>query len=233
MSDVADEGGGGLTRAAAGRAPRFTLLGVGAMNSPRFAPAGLLVEHGTARVVIDGGPGAEPPGDLDAWLVTDAKAELIGRLRQMARARGLEPEVRAYAGAGIAIEPHPVVHTTHPTYGYLITSGSTRVVWAPEFLDFPSWAADADLLFAEAAGWDRPIRFARGAGGHAPTLEVARQAVAHRVRRVVYAHIGRPTIAAIDQGRSPPFGEFGTDGAVYTLDDVAAGPCRTSPGRPA
>ena len=40
---------------------RFTLLGVGAMNSPRYAPAGLLVEQSQVRVAIDGGPGAERP----------------------------------------------------------------------------------------------------------------------------------------------------------------------------
>ena len=40
---------------------RFTLLGVGAMNSPRYAPAGLLVEQGRVRVVIDGGPGRTRP----------------------------------------------------------------------------------------------------------------------------------------------------------------------------
>ena len=40
----------------------FTLLGIGAMNSPRYAPAGLLIEHGQVRVAIDGGPGAEPAG---------------------------------------------------------------------------------------------------------------------------------------------------------------------------
>jgi hypothetical protein len=41
---------------------RFTLLGVGAMNSPRYAPAGLLIEQSQVRVAIDGGPGAEPAG---------------------------------------------------------------------------------------------------------------------------------------------------------------------------
>ena len=46
--------------------PRLTLLGVGAMNSPRYAPAGLLVECGGSRVMIDGGPGAEPKGELNA-----------------------------------------------------------------------------------------------------------------------------------------------------------------------
>lgn len=58
----------------------------------------------------------------------------------------------------------------------------------------------------EAAGWARPIRFAKGAGGHAPALEVAGQAVRHGVRRLVFAHIGRPTITALDtgpRGRAP------------------------------
>jgi len=50
-----------------------------------------------------------------------------------------------------------------------------------------------------------------------PPWRSPRQAIAHRVRRLVFAHIGRPAIAAIDAGLVPPFGEFGTDGAVYTL----------------
>jgi hypothetical protein len=48
-------------------------------------------------------------------------------------------------------------------------------------------------------------------------VEVAWQAVSNHVRQLVFAHIGRPTIAAIDVGQVPPFGEFGTDGGVYTL----------------
>jgi hypothetical protein len=63
---------------------RLTLLGVGAMNSPRYAPAGLLAEYGAVRVAIDGGPGGAPAGRLDAWLVTDERAELIRELRQLA-----------------------------------------------------------------------------------------------------------------------------------------------------
>ncbi|MDX2937574.1 hypothetical protein [Streptomyces ipomoeae] len=43
------------------RRPRLTLLGVGAMNSPRFAPAGLLPRYGRQRAAFDGGPGADPP----------------------------------------------------------------------------------------------------------------------------------------------------------------------------
>jgi len=65
---------------------RLTLLGVGAMNSPRFAPAGLLVRCGDAAIAIDGGPGAEPPQDMVAWLVTDEHAELRAAPRRLAGA---------------------------------------------------------------------------------------------------------------------------------------------------
>ena len=194
----------------------FTLLGVGAMNSPRYAPAGLLIERGHVRVAIDGGPGAEPEGPLAVWLVTDQHAELIAALRRLAAARGLVPEVGAYRAGGLDIAPYPVVHTSHPTCGYLIEADGRRIVWAPEFLEFPAWAAGADLMFADAAGWARPIRFARGAGGHAPALAVAEQAARHGVRRLVFAHIGRPAIAALDAGQVPPFGEIGAEGGRYT-----------------
>jgi len=205
------------------QAARFTLLGIGAMNSPRYAPAGLLIEHGQVRIAIDGGPGAEPAGPLAAWLVTDGRAELIRELRRLAAAHGLTPAVSAYHASGLTITPQAVVHTSHPAYGYLIEASGTRTAWAPEFLEFPSWAAGADLMFAEAAGWVHPIRFAKGTGGHAPALDVAEQASRHGVRRLVFAHIGRPTIAALDAGQLPPFGEIGAEGAVYTVGSSAGG----------
>ena len=90
-------------------------------------------------------------------------------------------------------------------------------VWAPEFLEFPEWAGGADLVFAEAAGWDRPIRFVGGAGGHACALSVAHEAEVRQVGRLVFAHIGRPTLKAIDAGELAPFGEFGHDREVFTV----------------
>jgi hypothetical protein len=70
---------------------RLTLLGAGAMNSPRFAPAGLLLRCAGRRVAFDGGPGAEPPpGRLDAWLVTDEQSELRTALRRSAGEWGVE-----------------------------------------------------------------------------------------------------------------------------------------------
>jgi hypothetical protein len=196
---------------------RCTLLGVGAMASPRYRPAGLLVSVGAWRVMLDGGPGAEPDVRIAAWLVSDADSELRGAIRHLGVAHHVEPAVAAFDRQGLSIEPHPVVHTSHPTFGFLIRAEGQRVVWAPEFLVFPVWAAGVDLMFAEAAGWSRPVRFRRGTGGHSCVLEVSRLARAAGVRRLVFAHIGRPTIRALDDGLRPPFGEFGVEGRTYVV----------------
>jgi hypothetical protein len=197
---------------------RLTLLGIGAMNSPRFGPAGLLVRHRSRQIAIDGGPGAEPPRELAAWLVTDEHAELRGALRRLARDRGLQgPFSGEYLGDGLRLRPLPVEHTSHPAYGYEISAGGRIVVWAPEFWRFPGWADGADLMFAEAASWTRPIRFRGGVGGHAPVAVVAAEAARRGVRRLVYAHIGRPTLRAMDAGLRPPFGEWGIEGHTYTV----------------
>jgi hypothetical protein len=187
------------------------------MKSPRYRPAGVLVESSRSRVMIDGGPGALPAGTLDAWLVTDDRGELMPAIRRLARRRGLEPGVGAFRSGALRIEPRPVVHTSHPAFGHLLRWGRMRIVWAPEFYRFPAWARGADLMFAEAAGWDRPIRFARGVGGHMAVVDVAHAARAAGVRRLVFAHIGRPSIRAIDAGLEPPFGEWGYEGERFTL----------------
>src|SRR6266511_2389138 len=156
---------------------RLVTLGVGAQNSPRFGPAGLLVASRSVRVMLDGGPGAEPPDRIDAWLVTDARAELI------ARDRGLEVRVANFERGDLRVQCRPVVHTNHPTFSYLIVASHppVKAVWAPEFMEFPKWAGGSDLMFAEASGWNRPIRFAGGVGGHLDTLSVANEARRRRV----------------------------------------------------
>lgn len=200
---------------------RLTLLGVGAMNSPRFAPAGLLLRYGRQRAAFDGGPGAEPPpGPLAAWLVTDERSELRSALRRSAALRNIS--VRAGdldlgETAEVRVRRLPVAHTSHPTYGYRIEADGLLVVWAPEFWEFPTWAARADLMFADAAAWGRPIRFRGGVGGHASVQAVAEQAVRHDVRRLIHAHIGRPALRAIDAGLRPPVGEWGVEGRTYSL----------------
>lgn len=197
---------------------RLTLLGVGAMNSPRYAPAGLLLRYAGHRAAFDGGPGAEPPpGRLEGWLVTDEQAELRTALRRSAAERGVAIRVGDLDLAEVRVRCRPVVHTSHPAYGYRVEAGDLVVVWAPEFWEFPAWAAGADLMFAEAAAWDRPIRFRGGVGGHATVRAVAEQAVRHGVRRLVFAHVGRPSLRAIDAGLKPPVGEWGVEGRTYSL----------------
>jgi hypothetical protein len=195
---------------------RLTLTGVGAMNSSRYRPAGLLVGWRRWRVMIDGG-GATPRSPLSAWLVTDARSELMPDIRRRAQHLGLEPAVGPLRLDGLAMTPLPVVHTSHATFGYLIEVAGRRVAWVPEFLEFPGWAAGVDLMFADAAGWQRPIHFAHGVGGHAAALDTAATARRCGVKRLVFAHIGRPTIRARDAGSDLPYGEWGDDGRRYRL----------------
>ena len=72
-------------------------------------------------------------------------------------------------------------------------------------------------MFAEAAGWNRPILFRGGVGGHASVEQVASDALKYKIKRLVLAHIGRPTIKAMDAGELPVFGEFGADGTVFKI----------------
>jgi GNAT superfamily N-acetyltransferase len=167
--------------------------------------------------MVDGGLGASPSGEIDAWLVTDERAELISGIRRLALRRHCVPRVAPFGRGSLRIEPRPVVHTSHPTYGYLIVWEDKRVAWAPVFFRFPGWATGADLMFAEAAAWRHPIRFRGGVGGHLDILAVARSARGRGVRRLVFAHIGRPTIRAIDRGCTPPFGEFARDAQVFVI----------------
>jgi hypothetical protein len=54
-------------------------------------------------------------------------------------------------------------------------------------------------------------------GGHLHMPAVAEAARRHRVGRLVFAHIGRPTIRAIDRGERPTFGELAHDGQVFRV----------------
>ena len=58
-------------------------------------------------------------------------------------------------------------------------------------------------MCSEAAGWNRPILFRGGVGGHASVEQVASDAQKYRIKKLVFAHIGRPTIKAMDAGKLP------------------------------
>jgi hypothetical protein len=197
----------------------MTLLGVGAMNSPRYRPAGLCLACEGRHVMFDGGGSTVPPVPVDAWLVTDGHSELSSSIRRAGARLGLEPRVATFETNGLRVSPMGVEHTSHPTCGYLIEDrdGMRRAAWAPEFWVLPAWVAGVELLFADAAGWRSPIRFRNRVGGHASVVDTAARARALGVRRLVFAHIGRPSIRAIDRGDRPPFGEWGTEGSTYRL----------------
>ncbi len=193
---------------------RLITLGVGAAASPRYRPAGLLVSCAGARIMIDGGPRSAPNGHIDAWLLTDDHAELAPAIRRSALRRGLRARVTSFQAGSLRIEPRPVVHTNHPTFGYELRGGGIKIVWAPEFLEFPVWARGADLMFAEASSWSRPIHFRGAVGGHLDARSVELAAWRAGVKRLVFAHIGRPTIRAIESGARPSFAEIGRDGQI-------------------
>ena len=59
-------------------------------------------------------PAPSRPGP---WLVSDERGELRRELRALCAARGLHPAVAAVCVADLVIEPRPVAHTSHPTWG--------------------------------------------------------------------------------------------------------------------
>lgn len=127
----------------------------------------------------------------------------MAAIRQLAKQRRVVPIRGRFGSGSLSVIPRSVIHTSDPVCGYLICAPNRRVIWAPEFHQFPHCARAADLMFAEAADWSRPIRFAGGVGGHAAALRVTEQARRAGVRRLVFAHIGRPTLRALDEGDPP------------------------------
>jgi hypothetical protein len=56
------------------------------------------------------------------------------------------------------------------------------------------------MLFAEAAGWDRPIRIRGGVAATYQSGQIAADARAHERHGIRYADLGRPALHAIDRG---------------------------------
>jgi hypothetical protein len=173
---------------------RLILLGVGTPGSTHHAPAGLLLEYGHARVGFDGGPGSEPPENIEAWLVCDIHGGLHPVLREIARDTGMpEPAVAPYDHRPLQVEPLPVGPMA---YGYRITAGHRTAVWAPAFTGFPAWARAADLMFADGSG---------------DIDEVAATAKRLEIRRLVLVRLDGPAPAP------PAYGEWGEEGRTYRL----------------
>jgi len=63
---------------------------------------------------------------------------LIRDIRKLAAEKGLVPYAGDTRKDGLRIRAHPLVHANHPTYGYSIEAEGRHVMWAPEFIEFPS-----------------------------------------------------------------------------------------------
>jgi hypothetical protein len=183
--------------------PRLILLGVGAVGSSRYAPAGLLLEYGHVRAGFDGGPGSEPPENIHAWLVCDVHSGFQPERRRIAHESAMpEPVVAPYDHPPLRIEPMPL---TSFVYGYRITAGHRVGVWTPVIEEFPAWATGADLMLAD------------GTDGQMSLGDIAAEAKRLQIRRLVFARLGDAAVTAMDEGKRPPFGEWGEEGRAYRL----------------
>jgi hypothetical protein len=185
---------------------RFVLTGIGSWGHSRLAAAGLVVQKGNTRVLIDG-----PPSDLEgvqAWLVTSSEA--LPHVNRLMHKAGVQPYMGSLHVEGLDVEPHQVRLGAGSAFGYLIKTDGRRVVWAPRFSEFPRWARGADLMFADGGGWT-PEPF----GDHASVQEVSKQARKHGVRKLVFGHILAPTIRAMGKGLRPSYGDIGEPGNIY------------------
>jgi hypothetical protein len=182
---------------------RFILLGIGAADSSRFAPVGLLLEYGHIRVGIDGGPGSEPPETIDAWLVRDERGPSQDELRRIAHETGMpEPAVMPYHHGPLKVEPVPVADHV---YGYRIGIGHHVAAWVPEAPELPAWAEGLDLVYAD------------GSLDAARTQELAGTAKRLRVQRLVFVRLGAAALATVDAAERPPYGEWGVEGRKYRM----------------
>jgi hypothetical protein len=114
------------------------LLGIGAMASERYAPAGLLIERHGRAIMIGGGLGAEPDRPVEDWLVTDERAELIAKIRRMAREKfSVRPRAGSASLDDLRIDAEPVVHTSRATYGYRLQLGNSMAAWGARIPGVP------------------------------------------------------------------------------------------------
>ena len=174
------------------------------MNSPRYRPAGLLVCWASHRVMLDGGGSADPGRPLDAWLVSDEHAELMPCVRRRAAELGVAPGrgcIQADAGVAAAGAVHltselRISDRDDPAAGRVGAGvlGVTPVGGrGRSHVRRCGGVEPADPVRPRRR---RPRLCARRGGGAPHTAGV---------RRLVFAHVGRTSIRAIDRGERPPF----------------------------
>jgi hypothetical protein len=186
------------------------------MASERYAPAGLLIERHGRAIMIDGGPGAEPDRPVEDWLLRDERAELIAKIRRMAREKfSVRPACRLCLARRPADRRR--AGRARATYGYRIQLGNSMAAWAPEFLEFPRWATSAKIMFADTAGWNRPIRFAKRVGGHAAGARGCRGCTGDECRATRVRPCGETDDPCPRCRHVVPFGELDQERTTHEL----------------
>lgn len=212
---------------------RLKLIGTGALNSPRKDEC-LLIEYGDHRILIDAGPDIKAddlPSQLDAILVCDPESWYSKDARRLAKEFELDeeefPKVGSFEAGDLEISPFVVKHTKHKTYGYKIECRDRKIIYAPEFFQFPEKEVqDADLAILEGSTWSKPIIFTGKVGGHAAVLETWEKAKKAGVKRIIFTHIGKPVEENLEEAEKLGI-EIGKDG--QTLEPMAK--AALNPGR--
>jgi len=212
---------------------RAVTVGTGAMESSSRKDACLLVTDGDTALLFSAGPSilAEDvehyTDNVDAIFVTDPEDDYEMRgARQLAEdleAPLVTPERdgQQWTYGSFRVTARRVVHTNHPTYGFVIQYGDQKLAWAPEFYRPPDWVEGCDVAFLEAAAWDRPITFAGGVGGHAAALDTLRWLKGKDVGQAIFVHVGQPTERAIEQGEVPDNMRIAEDDEEFVFKSAA------------
>lgn len=200
---------------------KLILIGTGALNSPRKDES-FLVEHGDEKILIDAGPDIKTKefSKLTGILVCDPKSDFMKDAKRIGEKFGLIPQVKKIERDGLKIEPFEVKHTNHKTYGYTIKVDNKKIIYAPEFFEFPEKEIKgADLAILEGSAWDRPIRFIGGVGGHAALLDIWEKCKKLKVP-VVFTHIGKSVEKHLKEAEEMGI-KIGKDGQEITSFEKA------------
>lgn len=209
---------------------RLTLVGTGAMDSPRKDES-LLVSYKGFNVLIDAGEKikAKHLPKLDSVLVCDDESRYMKDAKRIGEAFDLVPGVAEFHADGLEIIPFPVKHTSHKTYGYRIEAQGKTAIYAPEFYVFPlSEVENADVAILEGSAWNRPITFTGSVGGHAAMLDTWEKAKKAGIKRIIFTHIGKPVEENLEEAKEMGI-EIGEDGQVIEVGEIEKAPF--SPGR--
>lgn len=204
----------------------LAIIGTGAMDSPRKDES-LMIAYKLKHVLIDAGKDIKakdlPVKTLHRILLCDPESRYVKDAKRLAKQFKIldPPGVGEWILEDLSITPFEVKHTNHKTYGYKIMIDKKKIIYAPEFYEFPAREAkDADLAILEGSAWDKSIDFVGGVGGHAPILETWKKAKDAGVKKILFTHIGKPVERNLDKAKELGI-DIAHDGQKLKLDEIS------------